>query len=177
VGGSEDPAPFIKRGLRAAEFLKGRYGFDDTGLRVVFRLADSVRIRGQEPEKARQGLDWVLETVGELEAKGASYPFIRAQARFYRAILRDREFDRAELDLAYREYTEAAQKDRAQMLRALTYAGRCACTIGKLFDDPERIAKGKEILAAIPSVAAQENLILDEYLRNEIRTIDSACER
>ncbi len=176
VVGNDSPGPTIETGLRAAHFLKERYGFDDTGVRVVFRLADSIRVRGQQPGEARKGFDWVLETVGKLEAKGASYPYVRAQARFYRAVLRDQDFNRAELERAYQEYVEATA-DPVQRLRALVYAGRCACTIGSLFKDATWTAKGKEILAAIPAVAAQDGLVLDDRLRNEILTIDSGCGR
>lgn len=176
VVGNDSPGPVIEEGLGAAAFLKERYGFDDTGVRVVFRLADSIRVRGREPAAARKGFDWVLETVARLEAKGASYPFIRAQARFYRAVLRDRDFDRAELERAYQEYREATA-DPVQRLQALVYAGRCACTIGSLFKDDTWTAKGKEILAAVPAVAAQDGLVLDDRLRNEILTIDSGCGR
>jgi protein O-mannosyl-transferase len=176
VVGNDAPGPTIQAGLKAAHFLKERYGFDDTGLRVVFRLADSIRVRGQQPAEARKGFDWVLETVGKLEAKGAKYPYIRAQARFYRAVLRDQDFNRAELERAYQEYVDAAA-DPVQMLQALVYAGRCACTIGSLFKDATWTAKGKEILAEIPAVAAQEGLVLDDRLRNEILTIDSGCGR
>lgn len=177
VVGNDSPGPVIDQGLRAAAFLKERYGFDDTGVRVVFRLADSIRVRGEQPAEARKGFDWVLETVGKLEAKGGvTYPFIRAQARFYRAVLRDREFDRAELERAFEEYKEAAA-DPVQMLQAHVYAARCACTIGSLFKDAEQAELGKRILAAVPAIAAERGLLLDDRLRNEILTIDSGCGR
>lgn len=165
----------IEAGLEAAGFLKTTYGVDDTGAHIVFRLADSVRVRGQEPAKARVGFDWVLDAISRLEKEGAHLPFLHAQALFYRSILRDRDFDRSNLELAARIYLEAADGDRTIRLRALAYAGRCACTIGSLFQDPEWTEKGKQCLASIPAVAARDRLRLDDELRNEIGTIESGC--
>jgi hypothetical protein len=177
VVGNDSPGPLIERGLKAAHFLKQAYGIDDTRARIEFRLADSIRARGEEPEKARAGFDWVLDAVAKLEAGGIRLPYHRAQARFYRAILRDREFDRPEMERAYEEYLAAAQQGPVQRLRALAYAGRCACTIGSLFEDASKVELGKGILASIPAVAAKEGLALDDRLRAEIRTIDSGCGR
>jgi hypothetical protein len=165
----------IAVGLEAASFLKERHGIDDTGARVVFRLADSVRIRGQEPAKAREGLDWVLDALGRLESEGRRHPFLRAQALFYRAALTDREHEPARFEEAFRVYMEAAQQERPVRLRALTYAGRCACTMGRLFGDADWARRGREILSSIPAIARKDGLRLDAELKNEILTIESAC--
>ncbi|HEX5138565.1 MAG TPA: hypothetical protein VFY93_16450 [Planctomycetota bacterium] len=174
VPGDPAPGPLIEAGLEAAEFLRSRYGFDDTGVRIVFRLADAIQVRGRQPAEARKSLDWVLDAVARLEAGGKRFPYIRAQARFYRAVLRDQDFNRPELERAFEEYVEAAN-DQVQRLRALVYAGRCACTIGNLFRDAKWTQRGKDILDAVPAVAQQEGLLLDDQLKNEILTIESAC--
>jgi len=182
VTGSESPGPTIAAGLEAAGFLKERYGIDDTRARIDFRLADSIRVRGQQPEEARKGYDWVLDAVARLEEQGAHLPYERAQARFYRAVLRDREFDRAGLERAYREYSEAASDEyvkatntRDRQLRALAYAARCACTIGKLFGDESWTQQGKKLLATIPAVAAERGLLLDDAFRNEVSSLEAGC--
>jgi hypothetical protein len=172
----ENPGPTIAVGLEAAHFLKETYGIDDTGARVVFRLADSVRIRGDEPAKAREGFTWVLDAVGRLEERGARFPFVRAQALYYRAVLRDQDFNRTDLERAYDDYVEAA-KDRTQRLRAFAYAGRCACTIGSLFGDAKWTDLGKGILQKLPALAAEEGLRLDDQLRGEITSLEAGCGR
>jgi hypothetical protein len=171
---SPDLGRTIGVGLEAAAFLGEHYGYDDTPVRIVFRLADSVRIRGQEPEKAREGLDWVLDAVRKLEAGGRELPFERAQALFYRSILRDRDPDRAAMERAFAAYQEAAQ-DRRIRLRALTYAGRCACTIARLFDDPAWEEKGRQLLLAVPGIAQRDGLRLEEELLQELRTFEGTC--
>lgn len=172
----ENPGPTIAAGLEAAHFLKEKHGIDDTGARIVFRLADSVRIRGDEPAKAREGFTWVLEALGRVEEKGARFPYIRAQALYYRAVLRDQDFNRTDLQLAYDCYWEAVG-DPTLALRALAYAGRCLCTIGALFDDAEQTRRGKKLLASIPAVAAQKGLPLDDELRAEIGSLEAGCGR
>jgi hypothetical protein len=174
----------IRAGLEAAFFLKQVDGTDDTGVRVVMRLADSARARGDRPEEARKGFDWILATLDRIEASGSrletlpghvlSIPYVRAQSLFYRSILKDREFDRAGLEAAFRTYEEAS-RDRSVRYRALTYAGRCACTIGSLFRDASWIELGKSLLASIPALAAQEGLRLDSEFRNEIRSLEAGC--
>jgi len=171
----ENPGPTIAAGLEAAHFLKETYGIDDTEPRVRFRLADSVRIRGQEPAKAREGFNWVLEALDRLEQSGASYPYVRAQALFYRAVLRDQDFNRTDLETAARLYLVAADRDRRIRLQALAYAGRCACTIGSLFGDATWTERGKQCLASIPAVAQRDQLRLDDDLRQEIASIEAGC--
>ncbi|MFI5402711.1 MAG: hypothetical protein ACHQ1G_07230 [Planctomycetota bacterium] len=172
----EKPGPTIAAGLEAAHFLKEKYGIDDTGARVVFRLADSVRVRGDEPAEARKGFTWVLEAVEGLEKKGARLPFIKAQALYYRAVLRDQDFNLTDLEQAYLLYVEAA-KDTAQRLRAFAYAGRCACTIGSLFGDAGATERGKRLLRSIPALAAEERLRLDPELAKEIASLEHTCGR
>jgi len=171
----DNPGPTIAAGLEAADFLKETYGIDDTEPRVRFRLADSVRIRGQEPAKAREGLNWVLEALDRLEQSGASYPYLRAQALYYRAVLRDQDFNRADLEFAARTYLLAADRDPRIRLQALAYAGRCACTIGSLFGDAAWTERGKQCLASIPAVAQRDQLRLDDELRQEIASLEAGC--
>ncbi len=173
----ENPGEAIQAGLWAAQFLKEKYGIDDTGARVVFRLADSVRVRGDEPAEARKGFTWVLDTLAQLEEKGARFPFIKAQALYYRAVLRDQDFNLTDLQQAYDYYWEAAKEDPAVAMRALAYAGRCLCTIGALFGDAEQTSRGRRLLESLPSVAAEKGLRLDEELRKEIASLEAGCGR
>jgi hypothetical protein len=169
-----EPGPTIQAGLEAADFLKRKYGVDDTGARIVFRLADSVRVRGQEPAKAREGFDWILDALDRMDPMGTRFPFIRAQALFYRAVLKDREFDRPAMERAFQLYLEAA-KDPVTRLRALAYAGRCACTIGSLFKDPKETELGRNYLASVAAVAARDGLRLDPGLKREIESLEIGC--
>ncbi|MHC4670568.1 MAG: hypothetical protein ACYTFD_19470, partial [Planctomycetota bacterium] len=163
----------IKAGLEAMDFLKRQHGFDDRLPRAQLRFADSAAIRGRHPEKARQGLDWVLATLDELEREGARHlTYLRAQATFYRAILKDRDDpNRHDMEAAYALYLQAARRTPTIRLQALVYAGRAAGKIGQLFRDEEWRRKGVALLESVPATARAERLLLTAEQQREIDTL------
>ena len=101
---------------------------------------------------------------------------VRAQALFYRGVLKDEDFNRADLELAY-DWYRVAERDPAVRLRARAYAGRCLCTIGKLFQDAQKIEEGRKLLQSVPGVAARDRLAVNSYLRREVNSLEAGCGR
>jgi hypothetical protein len=163
----------IAVGLEAMDFLEREHGFDDRLPRAQLRFVDSVVIRGKQPEKARAGFDYVLATLDELKREGGrGLRYLRAQALFYRAILKDRESpNRPDMELAYETYLAAARESTATRVQALIYGGRTAGKIGRLFRDGEWLNRGIAILQSIPAIAQRDRLQVTPEQRREIDSL------
>jgi hypothetical protein len=111
----------------------------------------------------------VLATLDELKREGRTgLHYLRAQALFYRAILRDREADRAGMELAYDAYVAAARESMSIRVQALIYAGRAAGKIGQLFHDQEWLNRGVDILQGIRTIAQRDRLRITAEQQREI---------
>jgi len=163
----------IAIGLEAMDFLKREHGFDDRLPRAQLRFVDSVVSRGKHPAKARAGFDYVLATLDELTREGGrGLHYLRAQALFYRAILRDRETpNRPDMELAYETYLDAARGSVATRVQALLYAGRAAGKIGQLFRDEKWLNTGITLLKGIPLIAERDRLQVTDEQRREIDSL------
>lgn len=163
----------IKVSRQALDFLESNTGFDARLKRTQLLFVESVAIRAQAPQKAREGFDRVLKTIAELEAEGMRHlTYLKAQAHMYRGILRDREsFDRRDLETAYALYLRAARETPTMQLQALIYAGRAAGKVGRLFQDEEWLQKGIAILQSIPAIAERDRLPVNPAQRREIEAL------
>jgi tetratricopeptide (TPR) repeat protein len=163
----------IAIGLEAMGFLKQEHGFDDRRPRAQLRFIDSVVSRSKQPEQARAGFDWVLATLDELNREGGKgLRYLRAEALFYRAILKDREFfNRPDMELAYKTYVAAARENPGIRVQALVHAGRAAGKIGQLFRDREWLTRGVAILQSIRDIADRDRLQVTDRQQREIESL------
>jgi hypothetical protein len=163
----------IAIGLEAMDFLKREHGFDDRLPRAQLRFVDSVASRGKFPTEARAGFDFVLATLDELEREGGrGLRYLRAQALFYRAILKDRETpNRPDLELAFETYRAASRENPGIRVQALIYAGRAAGTIGQLFRDEEWLRTGIAVLQRVPEIAQRDRLQVTMEQQREIESL------
>lgn len=163
----------IAIGLEALDYLKRAHGFDDRLPRARLRFVDSVVSRGKYPEKARAGFDSVLATLDELKREGTTgLYYLRAEALFYRAILKDRgPPNRADMELAYDTYVAAARESPGRRVQALIRAGRAAGKVGQLFHDQEWMTRGVAILQTIPAIAERDRLQVTTGQRKEIDSL------
>jgi hypothetical protein len=98
-------------GLECMSFLEQEHGADLTFQRAQLRFVDSVVIRARDPARARAGFDAVLALLDEVDSrKGAWTTYLRAQATFYRAILKDLGLSRLGLEQAVELYRLAARQ-------------------------------------------------------------------
>jgi len=163
----------IAIGLEAMDYLKREHGVDDRLPRAQLRFVDSVVVRGKFPEKARAGFDFVLATLDELKREGTGgLHYLRAQALFYRAILKDRDtLNRPDMVLAYETYLAAARESPGIRVQALIYAGRAAGKIGQLFGDQEWLRRGIDVLQQVSDIARRDRLPVTTEQRREIDTL------
>jgi len=163
----------IAVGLEAMDFLKREHGFDDRLPRAQLRFVDSAVIRGKFPKEARAGFDFVLATLDDLKREGGKgLRYLRAQALFYRAILKDRESpNRPDMELAYETYLAASRENPGIRVQALIYAGRAAGKIGQLFRDEEWLREGIAVLQRVSDIAQRDRLQFTTEQQREIESL------
>ncbi|MHC4849664.1 MAG: hypothetical protein ACYTEG_14580, partial [Planctomycetota bacterium] len=164
----------IREGMKALQFLGREYGHDITLPFARLLLAAAVRIRADDPAKAREGFDQVLAALDAAEAKGVGgLAYWRAQCVYYKAFLKP--YSRSGVRTAYNLYLKAADELPAYRYWAYFYAARCKCSEGKVFKDNDSIKAGREILEKLEERARGEGVRLPSDLRHRIASELGGC--
>ncbi|MHC4938823.1 MAG: hypothetical protein ACYTHK_07640 [Planctomycetota bacterium] len=164
----------IREGMKALQFLGKQFGHDITLPFARLLLAAAVRIRAEDPEKARRGFDQVLAALDESEKKGVEgLSYWRAQCVYYKAFLKP--YSRSGVRTAYNLYLQAAEELPEYRYWAYFYAARCKCSEGKVFKDDGAIKQGREILEGLEERARAEGVRLPSDLRHRIKSELGGC--
>jgi len=166
----------IQEGMRAFQFLRSQFGIDTDLQMARLVLAKAVRIRAEDPEKARAGFDQVLKALDHYEEQGvAGLSFLRAQCFHYRSLLRDRPFDRSQLQRAAQLYAQAAEEIPGFRYWGLFYAARAKCIEGRVFKDTETGRAGFKLLQQVEAEIKRKKVAIPGELKNLITSELAAC--
>lgn len=166
----------LQRGLEAAAWLD-RHG-EDVRLDVAkLRLIGAITIRAHDEEstaRARVEFNAVLGILDAIDAekKGIWTTYMRAQAVFYRSILRDHDLSRPGLEQAYALYMQGARETRGiPHVRCLFYAARACSTIGRFFKDVKWAEKGIDVLRSVSEEIQRARIRLPDSMVEEGKTL------
>lgn len=158
----------VQNGMEMLAYLEAEFGEDIALDGVKLVLIRAIARRAQNPAQVRAVLAKVAAQLLELEKRGESVLFLKAQTLFYLSVLTDREPDRDGLERAYRMFEAAARESPRNRIRALFHSARAACAIGLLFKDEEWRALAQFTLESLPDVARSDRLRVDSRLKRQI---------